>query len=57
MIQCIVKMEKQQEMWFNFWLGRKMKNMIIVFLTRKRKKREKAKISILIVQKESSEDS
>ena len=48
-------MEKP-EILFNFWLGRKTKNMgIVLFLTRNRKGREKAKISILIVLKVSLE--
>ena len=53
MIQYIVKMEKL-EILFNFWLGRKTKNMELFFLTNKRKRREKLKIYISIGLKVSS---
>ena len=53
----LVKMKKKQEKLFNFLLGRKNEKYEIIFLTRKRNERKKAKISILIVLTVSLGDS
>ena len=51
-------MEMKPEKLFNFLLDRKKnENYEIIFIIIKRKEREKAKTSILIVLKMSSEDS